>query len=139
MREVVGQEAAGCVRVDLKPQRERVRTRSRKRVVDHAVHARIGSHEGRYHSHGQILLAYLGAYVVVRYGLSALYLIGRPNVPARRKLVLFLFGTPAAILLNACLLVPTRYMALAKLFDNRWQTRELSAAQISLRQTAATQ
>jgi hypothetical protein len=28
-------------------------------------------------------------------------------------------------------LVPTRYVALGKLFDNRWQTRELSAAQIS--------
>ena len=109
-------------------------------MVGYILISTIGSHEGRYHSHGQILLAYLGAYVVVRYGLSALYLIGRPNVPARRKLVLFLFGTPAAILLNACLLVPTRYMALAKLFDNRWQTRELSAAQISrLRQTAATQ
>ena len=33
--------------------------------------------------------------------------------------------------MNLFLLTPTRYIALAKLFDNRWQTRELSAAQIA--------
>jgi cellulose synthase/poly-beta-1,6-N-acetylglucosamine synthase-like glycosyltransferase len=97
----------------------------------------LGSQGGRYHSHGQILLVYLGAYVVVRYGLSALYLIGRPGVSARRKLVLFLLGTPAAVVLNIVLLVPTRYVALGKLFDNRWQTRELSAAQLSQFREAA--
>ena len=91
----------------------------------------------RYQSHGQILLVYLGAYVVVRYGLSALYLTGRPNVPFRRKVVLLFLGTPAAIALNVLLLVPTRYVALGKLFDNRWQTRELSAAEISQFREAA--
>jgi len=91
----------------------------------------LGSHGARYHSHGQILLVYLAAYALVRYGLAALYLIGRPNVSARRKLMLFLIGVPAAVVLNAILLVPTRYVALGKLFDNRWQTRELSPAQIS--------
>jgi cellulose synthase/poly-beta-1,6-N-acetylglucosamine synthase-like glycosyltransferase len=97
----------------------------------------LWSQGDRYHSQGQILLVYLGAYVIVRYGLSALYLIGRPNLSARRKAALFLLGTPAAIVLNIILLVPTRYVALGKLFDNRWQTRELSAAQISqLRQAA---
>jgi len=97
----------------------------------------VGSDGARYHSHGGILLVYLGAYVVVRYGLSALYLVGRPNVPFRRKLVLFFLGTPAAIFLNVLLLVPTRYMALGKLFDNRWQTRELSPAEISQLREAA--
>jgi cellulose synthase/poly-beta-1,6-N-acetylglucosamine synthase-like glycosyltransferase len=91
----------------------------------------LGSQGGRYESHGRFLLLYIGAYAVVRYGLSALYLIGRPNVSARRKLMLFALGTPASILLNVFLLVPTRYVALGKLFDNRWHTRELSAAQIS--------
>ena len=91
----------------------------------------------RYQSHGLILLVYLCAYVVVRYGLSALYLIGRPNVPFRRKVVLFLLGTPAAIHLNVLLLVPTRYVALGKLFDNRWQTRELSALELSQFREAA--
>jgi hypothetical protein len=74
----------------------------------------------------------------VRFGLTPLYLIGRPNVSTRRKWVLFLLGTPAAILLNLVLLVPTRYVALTKLFDNRWQTRDLSPAQISrYRETAS--
>jgi hyaluronan synthase len=100
-------------------------------MVAYIVISTTSSQAARYHSHWQILLVYLGAYVVVRYGLSALYLIGRPNVSVRRKLVLFFLGTPAAIVLNVFLLVPTRYVALGKLFDNRWQTRELSAAQIS--------
>ena len=85
----------------------------------------------RYHAHAAIMGLYVGAYVVVRYALSALYLIGRPNVSIRDKLVLFLFGTIAAVVLNVFLLVPTRYVALGKLFDNRWQTRELSADQLS--------
>jgi cellulose synthase/poly-beta-1,6-N-acetylglucosamine synthase-like glycosyltransferase len=90
----------------------------------------LSSHGARYHGHGAVLLVYVAAYVVVRYALAALYLIGRPNVSRRHKWRLFLLGTPAAIVLNAVLLVPTRYVALTKLFDNRWQTRELSPAQI---------
>jgi cellulose synthase/poly-beta-1,6-N-acetylglucosamine synthase-like glycosyltransferase len=97
----------------------------------------LWSSGARYESQGQMLLVYLGAYVVVRYGLAALYLIGRPNVSVRRKLVLFLVGTPAAVLMNVLLLVPTRYVALGKLFDNRWQTRELSATQLSRFRDAA--
>jgi cellulose synthase/poly-beta-1,6-N-acetylglucosamine synthase-like glycosyltransferase len=106
-------------------------------MVTYILASTISTAGGRYHSHGQILLAYFGAYVAVRYGLAALYLIGRPRVPLRRKLVLFWLGTPAAIVLNVLLLVPTRYVALGKLFDNRWQTRELSAAQISQFREAA--
>jgi len=97
----------------------------------------LWSSGARYESHGRMLLVYLAAYVVVRYALAALYLIGRPNVSVRRKLVLFLVGTPAAVLLNVLLLVPTRYVALGKLFDNRWQTRELSATQLSRFRDAA--
>lgn len=90
----------------------------------------IGSAGSRYESHGEVLLLYVAAYCIVRFSLSALYLIGRPNVTFRRKLVLFFLGTPAAIALNVFLLVPTRYFALGKLFDNRWQTREVPAAPI---------
>jgi hyaluronan synthase len=87
---------------------------------------------GRYGSERYwVLVAYVGAYVVVRYGLAALYLMGRPNVGLRDKCLLWAFGTPAAVVLNLILLVPTRYIALSKLFDNRWQTRELSAAEIA--------
>lgn len=85
----------------------------------------------RYEGHWLVLLTYAGAYVVVRYSLAALYLMGRPRVSLRDKLALFFIGTPAAVLLNIILLLPTRYVALGKLFDNRWQTRELSPDQIA--------
>jgi hyaluronan synthase len=106
-------------------------------MVGYILFSAVSSHGGRYHAHAWQLLVYLSAYVVVRYALSALYLIGRPNVAGGHKLRLFLLGTPAAIFLNVFLLMPTRYIALAKLFDNRWQTRELTAAQITRFQQAA--
>jgi len=105
-------------------------------MVGYILFSAVSSHGGRYHAHAWQLLVYLSAYVVVRYALSALYLIGRPNVAGGHKLRLFLLGTPAAIFLNVFLLMPTRYIALAKLFDNRWQTRELTAAQITRFQQA---
>lgn len=80
---------------------------------------------GRYAAHGEVLGIYIGAYVVVRYSGSALYLIGRPGLTVRQKFLCWIVGTPGAILLNVFLLAPTRYIALGKLFDNRWQTREL--------------
>ena len=84
---------------------------------------------GRYSGHGAVLAIYIGAYAVVRYAASALYLIGRPNVSARDKLICWIVGTPGAILLNILLLAPTRYFALFKLLDNRWQTREIKTTQ----------
>src|SRR5262249_51702934 len=83
---------------------------------------------GRYAHHWDVLVIYFIAYLSVRYALSALYLIGRPRVSVARKLVLWCLGTPAAILLNVILLMPTRYIALGKLFDNRWQTRDVPAS-----------
>ncbi|MFL5925374.1 MAG: glycosyltransferase [Gaiellaceae bacterium] len=100
-------------------------------MLTYIVLAAVSSDGARYHAHARMLLIYVGSYVVVRYGLSALYLIGRPNVTSRRKLTLFFAGTPAAILLNVLLLTPTRYVALAKLFDNRWQTRDRPATKVS--------
>jgi hyaluronan synthase len=85
---------------------------------------------GRYAHHWYVLLVYVAAYLVVRYGLSALYLINRPRTSLGRKLFLWAVGTPAAVLLNVILLIPTRYIALGKLFDNRWQTRELSIEEL---------
>jgi cellulose synthase/poly-beta-1,6-N-acetylglucosamine synthase-like glycosyltransferase len=101
-------------------------------MVFYIVASTVASHAGRYTMHDTyVLLSYVAAYVIVRYALSALYLIERPNISLRDKCKLFLFGTPAAVLLNVFLLTPTRYVALAKLFDNRWQTRELSASQLA--------
>src|SRR6266705_963740 len=91
----------------------------------------------RYVHHWYVLLVYASAYVVVRYGLSALYLINRPRLSAGRKLFLWAVGTPAAVLLNIILLIPTRYIALGRLFDNRWHTRELSIEELLTAAAAA--
>lgn len=89
----------------------------------------IGTLGGRYDGHGWVLTLYVFAYVVVRYAVSALYLIGRPHMTVRQKFSSWFFGTPGAVILNAILLIPTRYVALFKLFDNRWQTREVPTNQ----------
>ena len=78
-------------------------------------------------SHPQAALAFVGAYAVVRLALSVLYLVGRPGMSARQKALSLFIGTPAAMLLNLVLLMPTRYYALARLHDNRWQTRQVKA------------
>ena len=71
---------------------------------------------------------YAADYLAIRYALSALYLIGRPNMRTRDKWVSFVIGTPSAIVLNVVLLSPTRYWALLRLFDNRWHTRQTPTA-----------
>jgi cellulose synthase/poly-beta-1,6-N-acetylglucosamine synthase-like glycosyltransferase len=76
-------------------------------------------------SHPEAALAFIGAYAVVRLALSMLYLAGRPGMPKRQKGLSLLIGTPAAVLLNLLLLMPTRYYALARLHDNRWRTRQV--------------
>jgi cellulose synthase/poly-beta-1,6-N-acetylglucosamine synthase-like glycosyltransferase len=78
-------------------------------------------------SHPQVALAFLGAYAVVRFALSALYLSGRPGMSRWQKLISLIVGTPVALLLNLLLLMPTRYYALTRLNDNRWQTRQVDA------------
>ncbi len=78
-------------------------------------------------SHPEAALAFMSAYAAVRFALSVLYLAGRPRMSKRQKLKSLLIGTPAAVLLNLLLLMPTRYYALARLHDNRWQTRQVKA------------
>jgi cellulose synthase/poly-beta-1,6-N-acetylglucosamine synthase-like glycosyltransferase len=78
-------------------------------------------------SHPEAALAFFGAYCAVRFALSVLYLAGRPRMSFRQKLLSLLIGTPAAVFLNLLLLMPTRYYALARLQDNRWQTRQVKA------------
>jgi cellulose synthase/poly-beta-1,6-N-acetylglucosamine synthase-like glycosyltransferase len=78
-------------------------------------------------SHPEVALAFFGAYSVVRLSLSVLYLAGRPGMSKRQKAWSLLIGTPAAVFLNLLLLMPTRYYALARLHDNRWQTRQVKA------------
>ena len=66
---------------------------------------------------------YIACYVVVRGGVAALYLIGRPNTSLRDKFIALLVGTPLSVLLNTLMLTPTKYYALFKLRDNRWRSR----------------
>ncbi len=79
---------------------------------------------GRYTGHSLVLAVYVAAYLVVRYTGSALYLIGRPHLSLHQKLVCWIVGTPGAVILNVFVLVPIRYIALTKLLDNRWRSRE---------------
>ncbi len=73
-----------------------------------------------------MLAVVIAAYLVVRFGLAALYLVGRPHLTVLQKLRCLLIGTPAAVALNLVLLSPTRYYALTRLADNRWQTRTVA-------------
>ena len=74
-------------------------------------------------NHPAAALVFLGSYAAVRYALSALYLIGRPDMPRREKLISFAIGTPLAVLLNFFLLMPVRYQALMQVNDSRWGNR----------------
>jgi hyaluronan synthase len=76
-------------------------------------------------SHPEAALAFIGAYIIIRMALSVLYLAGRPGMSRRQKMLSLLIGTPAAVILNLMLLMPTRYYALARLRDNRWRTRQV--------------
>jgi hyaluronan synthase len=79
------------------------------------MHARL--------AHPGVALMFVGSYAAVRYALSALYLAGRPDMPRREKLISLLIGTPLAVLLNFCLLMPVRYQALLQINDSRWGNR----------------
>jgi hyaluronan synthase len=76
-------------------------------------------------THPEAALAFVGAYAVVRFALSTLYLSGRPRMSKRQKMLSLMVGTVAAVVLNLLLLMPTRYYALARLHDNRWRTRQV--------------
>jgi hyaluronan synthase len=86
----------------------------------------IGIATGTYLVGTTMLAVVLAAYLIVRFGLSALYLVGRPNLSLYEKLRCLFIGTPAAVALNLMLLSPTRYYALTRLADNRWQTRTIA-------------
>lgn len=90
---------------------------------------------GQRYEKPEFLAIYVGAYVVVRYACSGLYLMERTDVPLKKRFRLWLIGTPAAVLLNIFVLIPIRYYALLKLNDNRWQTREVAPSVQGAEQT----
>lgn len=101
----------------------------------------ILTHGSRYHGNNNawIGLVYIGAYFVVRMGVAALYVMGRPHVSRKDKLVLWLVGTHLATFINVVWLMPIRYFALLKLFDNRWHTREVKLTEAELAEISLNQ
>jgi cellulose synthase/poly-beta-1,6-N-acetylglucosamine synthase-like glycosyltransferase len=79
-------------------------------------------------AHPWTSLIFIGAYICVKYAISALYLLGRPNMPRRQKLLSLIIGTPLAMLLSLLMLMPIRFYALTRLHDTRWQTRQVKVS-----------
>jgi hyaluronan synthase len=73
--------------------------------------------------HVHTLLLYLTVYMVVRYGMTALYMVERPHIRPYERLLTWLFVTPLEAVYNLVLLNPTKYIALVKLRDHHWGTR----------------
>jgi peptidoglycan/xylan/chitin deacetylase (PgdA/CDA1 family) len=80
--------------------------------------------------HVHTLLLYLTVYMVVRYGMTALYMVERPHMRPQERLLTWLFVTPLESLYNLVFLNPTKYIALVKLRDHHWGTRG-AAPQVS--------
>ncbi len=78
-------------------------------------------------AHPRTALLFALAYLVVKYTVAALYLVGRQDMPARQKLLSLAIATPISMLLSMLLLMPIRFYALARLRDNRWHTRQVKA------------
>ncbi len=75
--------------------------------------------------HPLTALAFVVAFLAVKYVLAALYLAGRPNMPKWEKVKSLVIGTPAAAIMSMLLLLPVRYYALARIRDYRWRNREV--------------
>jgi cellulose synthase/poly-beta-1,6-N-acetylglucosamine synthase-like glycosyltransferase/peptidoglycan/xylan/chitin deacetylase (PgdA/CDA1 family) len=80
--------------------------------------------------HPRTLLLYISVYLVVRYTMTALYMVERPDMRFHERLLTWLFITPLEAIYNLVFLNPTKYIALVKLRDHHWGTRG-AAIQIS--------
>jgi hyaluronan synthase len=88
-------------------------------------------------AHPGMALAFMAAFCVVRLALSVLYLAGRPGMSRWQKMVSLFVGTPAAVVLNLLVLMPSRYYALARLQDRSWQTRQTRVKPVEVQPAAA--
>ncbi len=79
-------------------------------------------------AHPRAALLFVAAYLTVKYAVAALYLVGRPDMPIRQKLLSLLVAAPVAMLLSMLLLTPIRFYSLARLRDNRWYNRQQAEA-----------
>jgi peptidoglycan/xylan/chitin deacetylase (PgdA/CDA1 family)/cellulose synthase/poly-beta-1,6-N-acetylglucosamine synthase-like glycosyltransferase len=73
--------------------------------------------------HPHTLLLYLTVYMVVRYGMTALYMVERPGMRLHERVLTWFFLTPLEAIYNLIFLNPTKYIALVKLRDHHWGTR----------------
>jgi cellulose synthase/poly-beta-1,6-N-acetylglucosamine synthase-like glycosyltransferase/peptidoglycan/xylan/chitin deacetylase (PgdA/CDA1 family) len=73
--------------------------------------------------HPETLLLYGTLYLVVRYAMTALYMVERPGMRLHQRLLTWFFITPLEAIYNLVFLNPTKYIALVKLRDHHWGTR----------------
>jgi len=76
------------------------------------------------------LLLYVTVYLVVRYAMTALYMVERPGMRLHERILTWFLITPLEAIYNLVFLNPTKYIALVKLRDHHWGTRG-AAVQIS--------
>jgi cellulose synthase/poly-beta-1,6-N-acetylglucosamine synthase-like glycosyltransferase len=79
-------------------------------------------------THPRTALIFSLAYITVKFAISALYLMGRQEMPRGQKVKSLLIGTPIALLLSLLMMMPIRFYALTRLRDTRWHTRQVTAA-----------
>ena len=80
--------------------------------------------------HVDTLLLYVTVYLVIRYGMTALYMVERPGMRLHERVLTWFLITPLEAIYNLVFLNPTKYIALVKLRDHHWGTRG-AAIQIS--------
>ena len=73
--------------------------------------------------HARTLLLYVTVYLVVRYAMTALYMVERPGMKVHQKFLTWFFVTPLEAIYNLVFLNATKYIALVKLRDHHWGTR----------------
>jgi cellulose synthase/poly-beta-1,6-N-acetylglucosamine synthase-like glycosyltransferase/peptidoglycan/xylan/chitin deacetylase (PgdA/CDA1 family) len=73
--------------------------------------------------HPRNLVLYLTVYLVVRYSMTALYMVERPGMRFHERLLTWFLVTPLEAIYNLVFLNPTKYVALVKLRDHHWGTR----------------
>lgn len=73
--------------------------------------------------HYQHALIASGAYLLIRYGETAQYMISRPGMPNHIKFFWWLVLTPIELLVNLFVTRPAKYWALTKLKQRGWHTR----------------
>src|ERR1700750_1085348 len=73
--------------------------------------------------HPDTLLLYVAVYLIVRYAMTALYMVERPGLRISERILTWFLITPLEAIYNLVFLNPTKYVALIKLRDHHWGTR----------------